>query len=127
MALLDERDQSAAAWRSYLNGHEAHLRELRSFTPEVYLAVSLPAQRSSGLDRLRRRVEGLFGVAHPVPIAASEIDALVVAEERAFRRAEALACRCAARRRASCSGCCAAPPAAASPSPRSMTIGSRAR
>ena len=42
MALLDERQQSPAAWRSYLNGHEAHLRELRSFTPEVYLAVSLP-------------------------------------------------------------------------------------
>src|SRR6476646_7031382 len=30
-ALLDERGQSAAAWRSYLKGHEAHLRELRSF------------------------------------------------------------------------------------------------
>src|SRR3954451_14382535 len=89
MALLDERQQSPAAYRSYLNGHEAHLRELRSFTPEVYLAVSLPAQQSSGVDRMRRRLEGVFGVAHPVPIAASEIDALVVAEERAFRRAEA--------------------------------------
>src|SRR3954468_19544356 len=88
MALLDDRGQSAAAYRSYLNGHEAHLRELRSFTPEVYLAVSLPALRSAGFDRLRRRVEGVFGVANPVPIAASEIDALVVAEERAFRRAE---------------------------------------
>ena len=40
-ALLDARSQSAAAWRSYLRGHEAHLRELRSFVPEVYLAVSL--------------------------------------------------------------------------------------
>src|SRR4051794_35678132 len=89
MALLDDRQQSAAAYRSYLNGHEAHLRELRSFTPEVYLAVSLPALKSSGIDRMRRRVEGVLGVAHPVPIAASEIDALVVAEERAFRRAEA--------------------------------------
>src|SRR4051795_1887688 len=89
MALLDERHQSAAAWAAYLNGHEAHLRELHSFTPEVYLAVSLPAQRSAGIDRLRRRVEGLFGVSAPVPIPASEIDALVVAEERAFRRAEA--------------------------------------
>ena len=38
---------------------------------------------------MRRRVEGLFGVEHPVPIPASEIDALVAAEERAFRRAEA--------------------------------------
>src|SRR3954454_25158553 len=89
MALLDERNQSAAAYRSYLNGHEAHLRELRSFTPEVFLAVALPAQRSAGFDRLRRRIEGIHGVAHPVPIAASEIDALVVAEERPFRRAEA--------------------------------------
>lgn len=89
MGLLDERGQSHAAWRSYLNGHEAHLRELRSFTPEVYLAVSLPAPRkASGLDRMRRRVEGVFGVEHPVPIPASEIDALVAAEERAFRGAE---------------------------------------
>ena len=31
--LLDARTQSAAAWRSYLNGHEAHLRALRSFVP----------------------------------------------------------------------------------------------
>jgi hypothetical protein len=68
MALLDERGQSAAAWRSYLSGHEAHLRELRSFTPEVYLAVSLPSERTAGFDRVRRRLEGLFGVEHPVPI-----------------------------------------------------------
>src|SRR4051795_677546 len=88
MALLDERQQSAAAWRSYLNGHEAHLRELRSFTPEVYLAIALPSPRSSGVDRVRRRLEGLFGVADRVPIAGSEIDALVAGEERAFRRAE---------------------------------------
>ena len=47
MGLLDARRQSPAAWRSYLKGHEAHLRELRSFTPEVYLAVSLPPQRTA--------------------------------------------------------------------------------
>ena len=88
MTLLDERRQSAAAYRSYLNGHEHHLRELRSFTPEVYVAVSLPSERSSSLDRARRRIEGLLGVAHAVPIRAAEIDALVAAEERAFRRAE---------------------------------------
>lgn len=40
MALLDDRQQSPAAYRSYRNGHEAHLRELRSFTPEVYLSPS---------------------------------------------------------------------------------------
>jgi hypothetical protein len=88
MALLDDREQSPTAWHSYLNGHEAHLKQLHSFTPEVYLAVALPGQRTAGFDRMRRRVEGLFGVAEPVPIPASEIDALVVAEERAFRRAE---------------------------------------
>jgi hypothetical protein len=92
-ALLDARSQSAAAWRSYLRGHEAHLRELRSFVPEVYLAVSLNAERTGGVvrgaDRIRRRVEALFGVAASVPIAGSEIEALIVAEERAFRRTEA--------------------------------------
>jgi hypothetical protein len=92
-ALLDDRRQSAVAWREYLKGHEAHLRELRAFVPEVYLAVSLVTDRSSGVargvDRLRRRVEGLFGVAGVVPIPASELEALIVSEERAFRRAEA--------------------------------------
>jgi hypothetical protein len=95
--MLDARHQQPAAWRSYLRGHEAHLRELRCFTPEVYLAVSLATERSSGLgagvlsgmDRLRRRVEELFGVAGEIPIPASEIEALIVAEERAFRRVEA--------------------------------------
>jgi hypothetical protein len=100
-ALLDERSQSAAAFRSYLHGHEAHLRELRSFVPEVYFAVSLGPERQRGVvrgaDRIRRRVEGLFGVAGAVPIAAAEIEALVVAEERAFRRVEA----CLPLRRAS--------------------------
>src|SRR3954468_2674540 len=48
-ALLDERAQSAAAWRSYLRGHEAHLRELRSFVPEVYLAISLRTDHATGL------------------------------------------------------------------------------
>src|SRR4051795_5895743 len=93
MALLDERQQSPAAWRSYLNGHEAHLRELRSFAPEVYLAVSLAAEHPRsvvrGADRIRRRVEELFGVEPAVPIPAAEIETLIAAEERAFRRAEA--------------------------------------
>src|SRR3954471_12758524 len=38
-ALLDSRRQPPEAWRAYLEGHEAHLRELRSFAAEVYLAV----------------------------------------------------------------------------------------
>jgi hypothetical protein len=90
-ALLDARHQSPAAWRSYLRGHEAHLRELRSFVPEVYLAVSLASERPGGplrgMDRVRRWVEELFGVAASPPIAASELEALIVAEERAFGRA----------------------------------------
>jgi hypothetical protein len=92
-ALLDARGQSAAAWRAYLHGHEAHVRRLESFTPEVYAAVSLAAEPPSrllrGADRARRRVEELFGVGRVPPIAAAEIEALIVAEERAFRRAEA--------------------------------------
>ena len=74
--LLDERPQSAAAFRSYLHEHDAHLRELRAFVPEVYLAVSLNTEHQAGIvrgaDRIRRRVE-----------------ALIVAEERTFQRVEA--------------------------------------
>jgi hypothetical protein len=91
--LLDPRGQSAATWRSYLRGHEAHLRKLRAFVPEVYLAVSLREDGGSGVvrgaDRIRRRVEALLGVAAAVPIPVAEIEALIVAEERAFRRAGA--------------------------------------
>ena len=65
--LLEPRTQSPAAWRSYLRGHEAHLRELRSFVPEVYLAISLRTDGATGVvrgaDRIRRRLEALFGVA----------------------------------------------------------------
>lgn len=92
-ALLDDRAQSAAAWRQYLKGHETHLRQLRSFVPEVYLAVSLMTPGGSGvargLGRVRERVERVFGVSRTLPIAATELDALIVAEERALRRAEA--------------------------------------
>jgi hypothetical protein len=92
-SLLDDREQSAVAWRQYLKGHESHLRRLRSFVPEVYLAVSLTTPGSSGvargLGRTRQRVEGLFGVNRTLPIAAAQLEALIVAEERALRRAEA--------------------------------------
>jgi hypothetical protein len=91
--LLDPRGQDSAVWRGFLHGHEAHLRGLRSFVPEVYLAVALGGERSPGLvrgmDRVRRRVEALFGVAGVPPLAAAEIEELIVAEERAFRGAEA--------------------------------------
>ena len=104
-ALLDARGQSPEAWRAYLEGHESHLRELRSFVPEVYLAVQLrgerPARFGAGVlgaaDRARRRVEELFGVAAAVPIPASELEALVAEEERMLRRVAA----CVPARRAS--------------------------
>src|SRR4051812_31733678 len=70
-ALLDARGQSPEAWRAYLEGHASHLRGLQAFVPEVYLAVRLPDERPERLgagvvgaaDRVRRRVEELFGVA----------------------------------------------------------------
>ena len=92
-ALLDARHQAPAAWRSYLHGHEAHLRELRSFVPEVYLAVSL-ARRDAAGRSLRGAGPGapagrgaVRGRAPRCRSPASEIEALIVAEERAFRRA----------------------------------------
>src|SRR3954468_18297803 len=82
--LLDARGQSPAAWRAYLYAHEEHLRELRSFTPEVYLAISLTSEQAPSLvrgsDRLRRRLEALFGVGADVPIPAAEIETLLEAE-----------------------------------------------
>jgi AAA-like domain len=102
--MLDARHQDLGAWRSYLVGHEDHLRRLRSFVPEVYLAVSLRTDERAGLgtgllrgvDRVRRRVESVFGVAAPPPIPVSELEALIAEEERAFRRA----CACLPVRRA---------------------------
>src|SRR5688500_2461475 len=94
-ALVDERRQDPDVWRSYLAGHEAHLRRLRSFVPEVYLAVSLrPAARSTfgdgvlrTVDRARRRLEALFGIGSLPPIAVAEVEALISEEERVLRRA----------------------------------------
>jgi hypothetical protein len=93
--MLDDRHQNREAWASYLRGHEHHLRKLRSFVPEVYLAVSLQPDGSSGLgagllrsmDRFRRRLEALAGVGGVPPIAATELEALIACEERAFARA----------------------------------------
>ena len=93
-------------WRSYLAGHEAHLRRLRSFVPEVYLAVSLRAGGSSAVRRRRRarvsiaRGGGLSrcsGSRSLPPIAVAELEALIGEEERAFRRAAGV-CRCSGRR-----------------------------
>ncbi len=102
--LLDARRQDPEAWRALLAGHASHLRRLRSFVPEVYLAVSLKPESASslgagalgGLDRARRRVEALLGVASS-PIPESEVDALVVEEDRVLARVSA----CVPARRAS--------------------------
>src|SRR5262249_30137920 len=87
-ALLDERGQSSTAWPAHLKGHQTHLPRLRPSVREVYLAVSLTPPGGRGVTRMRQRVEGLFGVSRRLPIAAAELEALIVAEERALRRAE---------------------------------------
>lgn len=92
--LLDERHQNPEAWREFLAGHEARLRELGSHIPEVYLAVSLagstPAGVGSGLvravDRVRRRVEEFAGIGSHSPISATELSELATREQRVFER-----------------------------------------
>ena len=91
--MLDARRQDPEAWRTLLDGHASHLRRLRAFAPEVYLAVSLRSEQRSalgagairGLDRTRRRLEALLGVGDP-SLPADELDALEVEEERLFAR-----------------------------------------
>lgn len=115
--LLDPEHGDPEAWRRYLEGHEARLRELGSQVPEVYLAISLTegeggpgALRSFG--RARRRVEELAGVGRPAPISGAELEALAGVEQRAFERlGGALALRRASTRelewllrRAACRG-----------------------
>ena len=43
LGMLDARHQDPRAWRAFLASHEAHLTRMRSFVPEIYLAVSLRA------------------------------------------------------------------------------------
>ena len=93
--MLDDRHQQPQAWSSYLAGHEAHLQTMRSFVPEVYVAVALQVERSSrvgagllrSVDHARRRLEDVLGVGGVAPIAAGELEALIAAEERAYQRA----------------------------------------
>lgn len=89
--LVDERHADRREWNAYLAGHEAHLADLRVHLPEVYLLVSLRGERQGvktplvdELDRVRRRVEGLFGVAAPEPIRASELERLAAIEAQVF-------------------------------------------
>lgn len=89
--LLDVRTGDRAAWRSFLEGHAERLGELASYGPELYLAVSLSEQTAgagvvASVDRARRRLEELFGVAGARPIAARQLEALAGAEQRTFER-----------------------------------------
>jgi hypothetical protein len=92
--LLDERHQDPQAWREFLQGHEQRLAELGSHVPEVYLAVSLGQSTPTGVgagivrsvDRVRRRVEELAGIADASPIPASQLQELSAAEQRVLQR-----------------------------------------
>ncbi len=90
----DPEHADSEGWRRYLRGHEERLAGLDSHLPEVYLAVSLSAAAKGhrrSLDRARRRLEELAGVGAPRPIPRAELEALRVAEERAFGRLGAVA------------------------------------
>lgn len=120
--LLDPRHQDPGAWRTFLEGHQARLRQLGSHVPEVYLAVSLATRRPSGLgagllrsvERIRRRVEALAGVGDSAPISAGELSELKTREQRLFERlSSVLSARRAHTvelqwllRRAACRGLC---------------------
>src|ERR1700691_2560475 len=92
--LLDERHQDKEAWLGFLEGHEQRLRELGSHVPEVYIAVSLGQSTPSGfgaglvrsVDRVRRRVEEMVGIADASPIPASQLQELAASERRVFQR-----------------------------------------
>jgi len=92
--LLDERHQDAAVWQAFLEGHRERLQRLGSHAPEVYIAVSLAANTPAGIgtdlvrgvDRVRRRVEELAGIASDSPISAGELSELAGRERRIFER-----------------------------------------
>ncbi len=89
--LLDPEHGDPEAWRRYLSGHEARLRELGSQVPEVYVAISLSESEDGpsalrSLGRVRRRVEELAGVGGPRPISGAELEALAAVEQRTFDR-----------------------------------------
>ena len=93
-ALVDHRHQRPEAWQEFLAGHRDRLAELGSHIPEVYLAVALPTEQSRRLgtglvlsvDRVRRRIEDLAGVASALPIPGRELQRIAAAEQRAYER-----------------------------------------
>jgi hypothetical protein len=92
--LLDDRHQDPQVWQTFLEGHRERLRQLGSHIPEVYMAVSLAANNPAGIgtdlirgvDRARRRVEELAGIASASPISAGELRELATREQRIFER-----------------------------------------
>lgn len=92
--LLDSRHQEPQAWQMFLEGHRDRLRQLGSHIPECYLAVSLAAPGHTGVgsglvrsvDRVRRRVEELAGIAAESPISGGELSELLTREQRIFER-----------------------------------------
>ena len=92
--VLDDRHQDPEVWEAFLSGHRDRLAELGSHVPEAYLAIALATERpvrlGSGLigsiDRARRRVEELAGVAGPAPISGRELERLASAEQRTYER-----------------------------------------
>jgi hypothetical protein len=118
--LLDDRHQAPGAWRAFLAGHEQRLHQLGSHIPEVYLAVSLAANKPAGMglglvrhvDRVRRRVEELAGIGTASPILATELSELVTREQQVYERVSGVIQARRARtselqwllRRASCRG-----------------------
>ena len=56
--MLDRRHQRPEAWRSYLEGHEAHLRTLCSFEPELYLAIALKPEQPGAARRRAHARDG---------------------------------------------------------------------
>jgi hypothetical protein len=104
---LDERGQDRENYEAYLDTHARRLGDLAAHAPELYLVVSLADQARDGLgggllrsvDRARRRLEDITGVAGAQPIPGGEMEALAAAEQRAFDQLRAgLACRRAATR-----------------------------
>lgn len=104
---FDERGQDRDAFRAYLDTHARRLAELAAHVPELYAVVSLAEQAGDGLgggllrsvDRARRRLEDVAGVAGTQPISGGELEALAAAEQRTFDQLSAvLSCRRAATR-----------------------------
>ena len=92
--LLDERHQDPQAWREFLEGHRERLRQLGSHVPECYIAVSLATSTPvgvgaglvRGVDRMRRRLEELAGIASQSPISTGELSELHAREQRVLDR-----------------------------------------